>query len=253
MAILTATLASAFHPYHRLSPLVGVAGSPPPRPRLIALTFDDGPSPRYTPEILRLLNRYDAHATFFVLGSEAAQFPQILRDIVNQGSTIANHGYHHVNYFHAGLTRTLQDAALAQALFNKEKIPTAPYYRPPFGNSNKKLAEALATKGYTLTLWSIDTHDWSMPGMTYITRKVLSEAEPGAIVLMHDGGGNRSQTVAALESILPVLRAEGYRLVTLPQYVRALGLTGPQKLPLPPSPPQKNGRIPATRSMEAPP
>ena len=232
LALLVAGLALASIPARLSPPLMGVAGAPPAPPRLIALTFDDGPSPQFTPEILGLLTRYDAHATFFVLGSEVAHFPQIVHDIVKQGSAVANHGYNHVNYFYAGLARTLRDAAQTQDLLHKEKIPTIPYYRPPFGNSNKQLVEAMAKQGYTLTLWSIDTHDWSEPGAGYITRKVLSDVKPGAIVLMHDGGGNRSQTVTALGAILPVLKAEKYRLVTLPQYVAALGLKKPPKLPL---------------------
>lgn len=205
-------------------------------PRVIALTFDDGPSPRYTPDILHLLSRYHAHATFFVLGSEAAQYSKVLREIVKQGSVVANHGYTHVNYFQVGLSGVLHDAERTRALLQKEKIPMAPFYRPPYGNSNKRLIDAISRQGYTLTLWSIDTRDWMMPGTSAITRKVLTDAAPGAIVLMHDGGGNRTQTADALAAILPVLEAEGYRFVTLPQYMRDLGLPFQAKLPRPINP-----------------
>jgi peptidoglycan/xylan/chitin deacetylase (PgdA/CDA1 family) len=207
-----------------------------PIPRIIALTFDDGPSPTYTPQVLALLARYHAHATFFLLGSEVAAFPKIARDIVNQGSVVANHGYLHVNYFRVGVGGVTKDAERTEALLKKDHIPMAPFYRPPFGNSNKALVKGMSKRGYTLTLWSIDTRDWTSPGTSYITRKVLKDAEPGAIVLMHDSGGNRTQTIQALAAILPTLEAEGYRFVTLPQYVKDLNLKAPPKLPLPPPP-----------------
>lgn len=221
---------------HRTQP------STSPTPRIIALTFDDGPSPRYTPEILQLLTRYHAHATFFVLGTEVAQFPQIVKDIVKQGSAVGNHGYRHVNYFHVGVVGVERDLAKAQTLLKKDNIPVTRFYRPPFGNSNKRLVQALSRQGYTVTLWSIDTRDWSEPGVPYITKKVLADASPGAIVLMHDGGGNRTQTVRALEAILPVLEASGYQFVTLPEYVKDMHLKSPAKLPLAPaSSPSKSG------------
>ncbi len=223
--------------------------APATPPRIIALTFDDGPSPAYTPQVLALLSRYHAHATFFVLGSEVTHFPKIARDIVKQGSVLANHGYMHVNYFSVGISGIAKDAARTQALLKKERLPMVPFYRPPFGNSNKALVTYMSQHGYTLTLWSIDTRDWTSPGTPFITRKVLKDAVPGAIVLMHDSGGNRTQTVQALAAILPTLEAQGYRFVTLPQYVKDLKLKEPPKLPLPPPPrpipppPSKTGSV----------
>jgi peptidoglycan/xylan/chitin deacetylase (PgdA/CDA1 family) len=205
-------------------------------PPLIALTFDDGPSPHYTPEILALLTRYHAHATFFVLGSELARFPNLARDIVRQGSVLANHGYNHVNLFRVGAQGVWRDAERTQALFAREHLPLTPFYRPPFGNSSPQLVRALNEHGYTVVLWSVDTRDWAMPGTTFITRRVLSQSKPGAIILMHDSGGNRSQTVQALAAILPVLEAEGYHLVTLPEYVAHLHIHTPTELPLKPTP-----------------
>jgi peptidoglycan/xylan/chitin deacetylase (PgdA/CDA1 family) len=219
-------------------PVRSMMGKPPLRPTaaspVIALTFDDGPSPQYTPKILQLLTRYHAHATFFVLGTEVTHFPNLARDIIKQGSVIANHGYDHVNFVHLGVVGTARDAEKLTALLNKEHIAQVPFYRPPYGLSNRKLVAYMSKRGYTVTLWSIDTRDWAMPGASFITRRVLNEAAPGAIVLMHDSGGNRTQTIEALAAILPVLEAEGYQLVTLPQYVKDMGLKAPPQLPLPP-------------------
>ena len=215
------------------SPLLSTPGSPPRSRSIVALTFDDGPSSPYTGEILNLLTRYHAHATFFVLGSEVAQFPRIAREIVKQGSVVANHGYRHLNYFQVGITAIGQDAARTEELLKKERIPSVPFYRPPFGNSNHTLVTYMAARGYTLTLWSIDTRDWTGPSTPIITARVLTHIRPNAIVLMHDGGGNRSHTVDALEAILPALTSEGYQFVTMPQYVKDLGLKhAPAKLPL---------------------
>lgn len=216
------------------APLTAASGPAPAKPNIIALTFDDGPSPEFTPKILALLNRYHARATFFVLGTEVAHFPKIVRDLVKQGSVVANHGYNHVNYFQLGVQGTARDAGKLATLLKEKAIPTVPYYRPPYGNTNKRLIAYMEKHGYTVTLWSIDTRDWAMPGTSFITRKVLSNAKPGSIVLMHDGGGNRTQTVRALAAILPTLESEGYKFVTLPQYVKDLGLkSAPPKLPLP--------------------
>lgn len=217
----------------KTSPLVGTSGPAPSSAPIIALTFDDGPSPQYTPEILQLLTRYHAHATFFVLGSEVARYPNIVQAIVKQGSAVANHGYDHVNYFHVGVAEVARDARKAEALLKRNNIPTTPFYRPPYGNSNQALVTYMSKHGYTLTLWSIDTRDWAMPGTSFITRKVLTHAQSGSIVLMHDGGGNRSETLNALAAILPALKVQGYQFVTLPQYVKDLGLKSAKRLPLP--------------------
>ncbi|NMP23914.1 polysaccharide deacetylase family protein [Sulfobacillus harzensis] len=237
LAVLTAFMAGSqaafpFHPHPSTVP-----SKPPARPeKVIALTFDDGPSPKYTPEILSLLTRYHAHATFFVLGSEVAQYPKIVTDIVRQGSAVANHGYTHVNFFRVGVGGVVSDMEKTAALLKKDHIPLTPFYRPPYGNSNRSLVDALGKKGIYTTLWSIDTRDWSSPGTSFITKKVLANAFSGAIVLMHDSGGNRTQTVQAVAAILPVLEAEGYKFVTLPQYVKDLGIKEPTKLPLPGQP-----------------
>ncbi|MCY0878623.1 MAG: polysaccharide deacetylase family protein [Firmicutes bacterium] len=217
---------------------VTAAPTAPSEPPVIALTFDDGPSPEYTPKILALLTRYHAHATFFVLGSEVARFPKIAREIVQQGSVLANHGYDHVNFFQVGVRGVLRDLERANRLLAQERLPATPFYRPPFGNANAALVRALNQRGYTVALWSIDTRDWARPGAAFITRRVLSEAKPGAIILMHDSGGNRADTVNALAAILPVLESEGYQLVTLPEYVRRLHLHTPTELPLKPAKPR---------------
>lgn len=186
----------------------------------VALTFDDGPSPAYTPQILALLRRYHAVATFFVLGSEAHRFPELVRTITEDGSVVANHGWQHLNLYRTGPAALWADAAKTQDFLRHLGVSPAPYYRPPYGNITPALTHLLRQHGYTVVLWSVDTRDWSLPGSSAITRRILTQVKPGAIILMHDGGGNRSQTVSALEAVLPVLSDEGYRFVTVPELAK---------------------------------
>jgi peptidoglycan/xylan/chitin deacetylase (PgdA/CDA1 family) len=207
----------------------------PPLPKVVALTFDDGPSPRWTPTLLSLLARYHAHATFFILGSEAARYPALVRAIAAQGSAVGNHGYDHLNLFRVGAQVMWQDAEKTARWLHQEHIAPAPFYRPPYGNTSPALVQLFTRHGYTVTLWSIDTLDWTEPPTSAIVRRVLSHIKPGAIVLMHDSGGNREHTVQAVDAILQFLTADGYRVVSLPVYVRDLHLKTPTRLPPPPA------------------
>lgn len=216
-----------------LAPLVALAAgfwlvvvsSPAPRPvshavtgkKWLALTFDDGPSPANTPAILRLLTQYHAHATFFVLGSEAEKFPGLLHQIARQGSVVANHGWLHLNLRTVGAARMWGDAQKTASLLASLRVPQARIYRPPYGMTSPALIRLFAAHGYQVVLWSVDTRDWAAPGTAFIVRQVYREVKPGAIILMHDGGGSRAQTVDALATVLPALTQLGYRFVTLPQ------------------------------------
>ncbi len=185
--------------------------------RIVALTFDDGPSPRFTPQILSLLSRYHAQATFFVLGSEAERYPQLVKAIVIQGSQVANHGWSHLNLRQVGAQRMWQDAARTTTLLRSLGVPPAPYYRPPYGMMSPGLIQRFEGHGYEIVLWSVDTRDWATPGVGSIRATIERLINPGAIILMHDGGGNRQQTVAALNWLLSTYSRQGWRFVTLTQ------------------------------------
>lgn len=174
---------------------------------VLYLTFDDGPNRLYTPQILDLLAQYDAKATFFVLGSAAETQAPLIRSMYEAGHGIGNHSWSHRNL-----------AGLSEEAFNEEVGGTASVLgaysasclRPPYGTADALTYRHAATFGYSVVLWSIDPADWRQPGAQAIANHVINRAFPGAIILLHDGGGNRSQTVSALETILKQLSAAGY-------------------------------------------
>ncbi|MBP1973183.1 polysaccharide deacetylase family sporulation protein PdaB [Cohnella thailandensis] len=203
--------------------------------KLIALTFDDGPDPKTTDRILDLLAEYDAKATFFVIGRRAERFPEIVRREVSEGHEIANHTYNHL-YFN-GRNR-LQDIAdemdrtgekLAEISGQKPR-----WFRPPGGFYNETVIRMAKERGYTVILWSWhqDTRDWVSPGVGHIVRKVLNNARNGDIVLLHDHVAGSTQTVQALEQILPELKRRGYRMVTVSELMKH-GKSNPVKLDKP--------------------
>ncbi|ATO16196.1 polysaccharide deacetylase [Micromonospora sp. WMMA2032] len=183
----------------------------------VALTFDDGPDPRWTPQVLALLSQYGVKATFCVVGENVESHPDLLRSIVAEGHTVCNHSWRHdVNLgkrspetIRADLLRT-NDAILAAA-------PDAhiAYYRQPGGAWTASVVSVCAELGLTPLHWNVDPSDWKAPGATTIEATVRTQTGPGAIVLMHDAGGDRSGTVAALQRLLPELLSR-FELEPLP-------------------------------------
>ncbi len=175
---------------------------------VLYLTFDDGPDPRWTPRILAVLARHDATATFFQVGSEIRRHPRLAARVRAAGHRVGNH-----TATHAHLT------GLGRAEIRREVeggVPGAECLRPPYGQVNVVVRSVAAESGQRLVMWTVDTGDWAKPGADRVVRRLLTGARPGAVVLMHDGGGNRRQTVSALTAALPVLAARGYRFETHP-------------------------------------
>ncbi|MFF0313301.1 polysaccharide deacetylase family protein [Micromonospora sp. NPDC005252] len=183
----------------------------------LALTFDDGPDPRYTPQVLAILREYDVKATFCVVGENAQDHPDLIQAIVADGHTLCNHSWHHdvslgnksADQIRADLVRT--NEAIRSA------VPDAPivWYRQPGGAWTYPVVSVSQQLGMTPLHWSVDPSDWQAPGASKIAATVLAQAEPGAVVLMHDAGGDRQGTVDALRRILPQLSAR-YELEALP-------------------------------------
>ncbi len=182
----------------------------------IALTFDDGPSAGYTTQVLSVLRKYGVRATFFMLGQWVQRYPDLARAVLADGHAIGDHSWSHPD-----LT-TLSTSAIQQQLGNtahviKQTVGTAPaLFRPPYGAYNSRVLSVAGSLQLSTILWDIDPRDWSRPGTSVIVNRVLSHLHNGAIILMHDGGGDRSQTLQALPTIIQQARARGYRFVTVP-------------------------------------
>lgn len=200
--------------------------------KAIALTYDDGPGPgkQSTPGVLAILRAHHAKATFFVIGQEAERHPDLIREEEAQGMEVENHGYRHVNLASLGEAgQTVQIRKGAKAI-QVAGVKAPVFLRPPFGSQNARLRNVAHALGERVVIWTIDPRDWSNPGTGYIRTFVLHHIEPGAIVLLHDGGGNRAETVEATRWIVPALEERGYRLVTLRDLVTLEG----QGLSIPP-------------------
>jgi peptidoglycan/xylan/chitin deacetylase (PgdA/CDA1 family) len=182
---------------------------------MVAITFDDGPGP-YTPSVLRILERSHIPATFFQLGGQISGREHLLRRMLRDGHALANHSYNHANLAGGGPAAYRQLAATSGRIRGASGY-TPCLFRPPYGAvSGSLVSEALRLDMLTI-IWDVDPRDWSRPGAGAIRARVLGGVRPGSIVLLHDAGGPREQTVGALPGIIARLRARGYRFVTVPE------------------------------------
>ncbi|MCY4163433.1 MAG: polysaccharide deacetylase family protein [bacterium] len=171
-------------------------------------TFDDGPHPLYTPQVLDVLARYGVRATFFVIGSLAEQYPAIVQRIHAEGHTLANHTWNHENL--AGLPQETFDHTISRTQDLLGAMAT-PCLRPPYGFIDAFTRDWAANHGLEVVLWNVDPADWRKPPAAEIARHIVQNARDGAVVLLHDGGGHRRQTVLGLETALSELSNHGYR------------------------------------------
>ena len=192
------------------------------RHKRVALTFDDGPS-IYTPKILRILKRDHAKGTFFEIGQQVPGLASTSREVLKAGEELGDHSLHHESYPGRASMRTTnrnieRATGFAPCLF-----------RPPGGAFNSRVVGAARSLGMTTVTWDVDPTDWSTPGAGAIYSRVVGATRAGSIVLMHDGGGNRSQTVAALPRIIHTLRGRGYSFVTVTKLLHGRMIWGPAR------------------------
>ncbi|MFD2370403.1 polysaccharide deacetylase family protein [Brevibacillus sp. GCM10020057] len=193
--------------------------------KVIALTFDDGPDPAYTAQIAALLKEYNAKATFFMVGSRVKQFPEVARQLAEEHHELANHTFSHPDIRRISDERLQAEMEKTQETIYESTGIRPQLFRPPGGYYSDEVVNVAKRAGFLVVMWSWhqDTRDWSDPGVQKIVRKVLTNARNGDIVLFHDYGGNRKQTVEALREILPKLHKRGYRFVTVSELMHQYG------------------------------
>lgn len=184
--------------------------------KVVALTFDDGPSTTFTPQVLDILKEHNATATFFVVGKRAEQYPELIKRAADEGHEIANHTYNHP-------MSPVKAGRLAEELDKTDEVvfgvtgKHTQYFRPPGGKCTRATVEPALDKGYKVILWTAqeDPKDWADPGVQQIVSRVVDHVRNGSIIILHDCGGDRTQTMEALPKIIQGLRDKGYEFVSV--------------------------------------
>ncbi|MBJ7248645.1 MAG: flippase-like domain-containing protein [Thermoleophilia bacterium] len=202
------------------SPLFGgVVDGSRIRRQVVALTFDDGPSPDTTPKILDTLKADGARATFFVLGKHAELYPELVERIVREGHELGNHGYDHGILAFAGPAQVHRQLHRTERLLKQSGAPPVRVFRAPHGFRSPFVSRTAGRLGYATCAWSAGVFDTAKPGVDVIVKRSVKALKPGAILLLHDADGwgndDRSQTAEALPAILEAARAESYEFVTM--------------------------------------
>jgi len=184
--------------------------------KVIALTFDDGPWPSNTLKILDTLKKNNIKATFFWVGLAVKDHPQIAKQVVAEGHAIGNHTWHHWYKRLDAATAAREIDDTADLIYKTTGVRTA-LFRPPGAVMNNGVADYAKQKKNVIVMWSNDPMDYRPHSANQLVKNVMRKAKPGAIILMHDGGGNHSATVHALPQIITQLREQGYKFVTIPE------------------------------------
>ena len=186
----------------------------------IALTFDDGPHPRYTPEILDILSDYNIKATFFVIGENVQLYPELIKDELSRGHIIGNHTLSHTSLLQADNKELSYEIGSLDKILREKFGCETTLIRPPGGQFSENLCSFAAENGKSIILWSVDTRDWAHTPVDAIKKNVLENTSDGAIILFHDFvGGAASPTPEALRNVIPALLSEGYEFVTVTELI----------------------------------
>ncbi len=196
--------------------------APSPTDKLVALTFDDGPWPGQTEKVLDVLKQHGVHATFFMLGTQVRRHPELARRVKDEGNLVANHSLSHKQLAKQKPAVIRKEIALGADTIQRATGQRPTWFRPPYGALNSRVWQQARKLGdVRIVLWSIDTRDWTKPGAARIVRNAEGPAKAGSIILMHDGGANRQQTIEALPRIIEDLQAQGFVFVTLDELAAA--------------------------------
>ena len=182
--------------------------------KAIALTIDDGPDPVYTPQVLSVLHKYNVTATFSMIGEHVAAYPQLAQTVHEAGHKICNHTWTHSDLVGMRVARVRDELTRAGDAIHAATGMHPALFRAPYGAWSRAVIRQCERMNMVPLDWSVDPRDWSEPGVRKIVRNIMKNTQPGSIILEHDGGGNRSETVKALRIVLPRLLDKGYHFET---------------------------------------
>lgn len=195
--------------------------------KVVALTFDDGPSAEWTPKILDELKRTDVKATFFMLGEHVLRYPEIAKRVVNEGHDVGNHTIHHTVLIFSGVEELEREIIGNEKIIRDATGKTTILFRPPKAWLTDKEKALIHKLGYQVVLWTLNSKDWVSFDDKYIVRYIMKHIQPGDIILFHDSGGvfgteggNREETVRTIPRLINVLRSKGYRFVTVSELLK---------------------------------
>lgn len=192
--------------------------------KIVAFTFDDGPDQTYTPVLLDILKKYNAHATFFVLGSRAQKYPDIIRKMNQEGHEIGNHSYSHRDFGKGNNTEyMLNEIKQANDIIYHLSGQKPVLFRPPGGYLSDALIDLIKKENITIAYWSYiqDTKDWKGPSAESISNHLIKNIKPGQIIILHDGCSNGMETARAVNLTLDRLSRDGYSFVTVSKLIES--------------------------------
>ena len=183
--------------------------------KLVALTFDDGPWPGQTEAVLDILAREHVRATFFMLGLRVQRAPSLAKRVVDEGHVVGNHSQNHVMLGTAQARTVIYEMTTGEATIKRYTGVEPVWFRAPGGSVSPLVKAQAKALGERMVGWGVDPGDWMRPPSRFIVQRVVGATRPGVTILLHDGGGDRAQTINALPEIIRQLRAQGYTFVTL--------------------------------------
>lgn len=181
----------------------------------VALSFDDGPHPRYTGEILAVLEEYGIPATFFMIGKNVELYPQVAKAVHEKGHEIGNHTYTHPHMKKTSVNELKEEVQKTEKALSACGIPAPKLFRPPEGFRSVEQVNMLRELGYQTVVWSVDTHDWQGRTVGDIVTSVVDHIQGGDVLLFHDYTSGKNTTIAALKQVIPMLLQNGYRFVKI--------------------------------------
>lgn len=188
----------------------------PTAQRAVAITFDDGPNPVYTPQVLEIFSEARGKATFFMIGEQMGKYPEVVKQVADLGHEIGNHTFTHPKLSQLSIQDCLKEIEETEKLIEKMAGRKPVVFRPPYLDYNQDTVSLLQNKRYPMIgALNLEAQDWEQPGVEHIVRKSREAVKNGSILIFHDGYGDRSQTIEAVRMLVSELTSQGYQLVTV--------------------------------------